>query len=204
MLPTRGIITISDDDSVMLLGDVREIDYYHRLGCTEYVIKGCVGHFPMVSSKMDIKRVIFNDPATIVLWKDGTKTVVKCQKGDTYDPEKGLAFCIIKKIFGNKGKFNDIFRQWIPKNDTPKVEKSASETDFCGKFTENAPEREEKPTRGRARKVDVGKIYALHKAHWSAEEIADEMGISVATVYKYLREIKQTRDHNRYHSEMNV
>ena len=149
-----------------------------------------------------ITKVIFNDPATIVLWKDGTKTVVKCQKGDTYDPEKGLAFCIIKKIFGNKGKFNDIFRQWIPKNDTPKVEKTTSETDFCGKFTENAPEREH--TRGRARKVDVGKIYALHKAHWSAEKIADEMGISVATVYKYLREIKETRGHNRYHTEINV
>ena len=31
-----------------------------------------------------IKKVIFNDPATIVLWDDGTKTVVKCSEGDTY------------------------------------------------------------------------------------------------------------------------
>lgn len=62
----------------------------------------------------EIKRVIFNQPATIVLWKDGSKTVVNCQEGEAFDPEKGLAMCIIKKISGNKGNFNDIFRKWIP------------------------------------------------------------------------------------------
>ena len=61
-----------------------------------------------------IKRVIFNDPATIVLWRDGTKTVVKCQPGDTYDAEKGLALCIAKKYLGNKGNFNEVFKEWIP------------------------------------------------------------------------------------------
>ena len=45
----------------------------------------------------EIKNVIFNDPATIVFWKDGTKTVVKCQDGDEFDPEKGLAMAIAKK-----------------------------------------------------------------------------------------------------------
>ena len=43
-----------------------------------------------------IKNVIFNDPATIVFWNDGTKTVVKCGKNDTFDPEKGLAMAISK------------------------------------------------------------------------------------------------------------
>lgn len=47
------------------------------------------------------KKVIFNDPATIVIWKDGSKTVVKLSKGDTYDKEKGFAFCMLKKIYGN-------------------------------------------------------------------------------------------------------
>lgn len=66
-------------------------------------------------NKNSIKDVIFNNPATIVLWKDGTKTVVKCQKGDTYNPELGLAMCIIKKMCGNKGNYNDVFNQWLPK-----------------------------------------------------------------------------------------
>lgn len=61
-----------------------------------------------------IKDVIFNNPATIVLWKDGTKTVVKCQEGDTYSKELGLAMCISKKYLGNKGNFNEVFKKWIP------------------------------------------------------------------------------------------
>jgi hypothetical protein len=61
-----------------------------------------------------IKKVIFNNPATIVLWCDGTKTVVKCQDGDVYDPEKGLAMAISKKALGNKGNFNEVFKKWLP------------------------------------------------------------------------------------------
>ena len=60
-----------------------------------------------------IKRVIFHDPATIVIWGDNTKTVVKCQNGDVFDKEKGLALCIAKKYLGNKSNFNNEFRKWI-------------------------------------------------------------------------------------------
>lgn len=44
------------------------------------------------------RRVIFNWPATIVFWSDGTKTVVKCAKFDNWDPEKGLAMAVMKKF----------------------------------------------------------------------------------------------------------
>ena len=60
-----------------------------------------------------IKNVIFNPPATIVLWQDGTKTVVKCGEGDTYSKETGLAICIAKKALGNKGNYNEVFKKWI-------------------------------------------------------------------------------------------
>ena len=63
-----------------------------------------------------IQNVIFNDPATIVIWSDNTKTIVKCQEGDTYDKELGLAMCIAKKYLGNKGNFNDVFKKWIPED----------------------------------------------------------------------------------------
>lgn len=52
-------------------------------------------------NSVSIKKVIFNAPATIVLWNDGTKTVVKCSENDVFDPEKGLAFCFLKKLLGN-------------------------------------------------------------------------------------------------------
>lgn len=61
-----------------------------------------------------IERVIFNDPATIVIWKDGTKTVVKCQPGETYDEEKGLALAISKKALGNQGNYNNVLKKYLP------------------------------------------------------------------------------------------
>jgi len=71
----------------------------------------------IIEIKKNIKDVIYNNPTTVVLWKDGTKTVVKCQTetGDTYNPELGLAMCIIKKLSGNKGNYNDVFNKWLPK-----------------------------------------------------------------------------------------
>lgn len=64
-----------------------------------------------------IDRVIFSNPATIVIWADGTKTVVKCQEGDVYSKETGLALCIAKKALGNTGNFNDVFHTWIPEEE---------------------------------------------------------------------------------------
>lgn len=61
-----------------------------------------------------IKRVIFNNPATIVYWGDGTKTVVKCQLEDDFDEEKGLAMAFFKKCNGNNGKAYDEMKKWIP------------------------------------------------------------------------------------------
>ncbi len=68
-----------------------------------------------------IKRVIFQAPATIVFWADGTKTVVKCSKNDTYDAEKGLAMAVLKKYWG-KGYYNRM------KKLLPEEKAKASET----------------------------------------------------------------------------
>ena len=62
---------------------------------------------------MVIKKVIFNDPATIVIWADGTKTIVKSDN-EQYDPEKGLAMAISKKALGNKGNYYETFKKWLP------------------------------------------------------------------------------------------
>ena len=67
-----------------------------------------------------IKNVKFNPPATIIFWTDNTKTVVKC-KGEDYDPEKGLAMCICKKVLGDKGNYYEVFKKWLPKEDDSDV-----------------------------------------------------------------------------------
>ena len=61
----------------------------------------------------EITKVIFNKPATIVFWADGTKTVVKSQGKEKYDKEKGLAMAISKKVFGNEGSYYDTFKKFL-------------------------------------------------------------------------------------------
>ena len=48
-----------------------------------------------------MERVIFNPPATIVFWEDGTKTVVKCEN-EPFDAEKGIAMAAAKKMLTSK------------------------------------------------------------------------------------------------------
>ncbi len=61
-------------------------------------------------------KVIFNPPATIVFWSDGTKTVVKC-KEEKFDEEKGLAMAISKKAFGNKGNYYNHIKKFLKEED---------------------------------------------------------------------------------------
>ena len=72
---------------------------------------------PNTTKLPEIKDVIFNEPATIVMWSDGTKTVVKCQEGENYDPEKGMAMAISKKALGNKGNYCEVFKKWLPEEE---------------------------------------------------------------------------------------
>ena len=65
--------------------------------------------------KFQIERVIYNPPATIVFWKDGTKSVVKCREDDIFDPEKGLTMAIAKKVYGNKYDYYNTIRKWLKK-----------------------------------------------------------------------------------------
>jgi hypothetical protein len=62
--------------------------------------------------KLTIKNVIFNDPATIVFWTDGSKTVVKATN-EAFDKEKGLAMAITKKFFGNQGNYYNQVKKWL-------------------------------------------------------------------------------------------
>lgn len=59
-----------------------------------------------------IKKVIFNEPATIIIWADDSKTVVKCHD-EEYDPEKGMAMAIAKKALGNKGNYFNVIKKWV-------------------------------------------------------------------------------------------
>ena len=67
------------------------------------------------------KKVIFSDPCTIVIWPDNTKTIVRTQNGDVFDPEKGLAMAIAKKAYDNNSGYYDVFKKWLPKEKPPVI-----------------------------------------------------------------------------------
>lgn len=59
-----------------------------------------------------LDKIIFNENVTIAIWKDGTKTIIHCQEGDTFDKEKAIALCYMKKALGNRGSFNETLKKW--------------------------------------------------------------------------------------------
>ena len=121
------------DDSALIIKDIK---MFFKLGDrSEKVVpkknKGSKNRYIP-----EIKNVIFNYPETTVLWEDGTKTSVKCNPEDEYSKEVGLALCAMKKAFGNTGDFNDIFRKWIPKEDSEQWQDSFF-SDFCREYLDS-------------------------------------------------------------------
>lgn len=48
------------------------------------------------------KRVIINDPATVVFFESGDKVVAKAKDGDEYDPLFGIMACALRKVGKNR------------------------------------------------------------------------------------------------------
>lgn len=98
-----------------------EREYNNTMRATAFVTSGCSTYSLDENFIMD---VIFNPPATIVYWRDSTRTVVKAQDGEPFDPEKGLAMAFFKKMFGNTGSYNNIIKkrvenEYYKKKETP-------------------------------------------------------------------------------------
>lgn len=67
------------------------------------------------------ERVMFNPPATIAFWKDGTKTVAKCSKGDEFSEYVGLLVCIAKRNLKvpRRGTFEDAMARLLKRAERP-------------------------------------------------------------------------------------
>jgi len=93
------------------------------------------------------KRIVFSGRTTIVFWKDGTKTVVKCSDGETFIPEVGVAEAIANKVFeGSRSKFvktvNKAYRQPVTEEEKEQLKaeqklKRQQEQQKNGKKTKN-------------------------------------------------------------------
>lgn len=143
----------------------QEVEFRGHFCGLEYASGGII---PV--EKSPIKNVIFNDPATVVIWDDGSKTVVKCQPGDTYSKETGLALCIAKKYLGNKGNFNEVFKKWIPEEVEP-VEETEPVAEVRFSFEEDA-ETGEISVGDTVRVVNCGEHYPSYKG-WILDHVTD-------------------------------
>lgn len=116
--PSKDVIRVSANnlgiDIDRAIHAAMAIDYSRQ--SMEQAKKNDIVKFGMCS--VSIRKVIFNDPATVVLWSDGTKTVVKCGPDDIFDKEKGLAMAIVKKMAGNDSRFHKIFKKWCKPDET--------------------------------------------------------------------------------------
>lgn len=59
----------------------------------------------------DIRRVVFNNPATIIFWEDNTKTVVKCMEGEKFEKYAGFIAAVAKKLFGSTSRAKAIMNE---------------------------------------------------------------------------------------------
>lgn len=116
--PSKDVIRVSANNLGINIGraiyTAMAIDYSRQ--STEQTKKNDIVRLGMCN--VSIRKVIFSNPATIVLWSDGTKTVVKCGPDDIFDKEKGLAMAIVKKMAGNDSRFHKVFKKWCKPDET--------------------------------------------------------------------------------------
>lgn len=124
-----------------------------------------------------IKRVIFNPPATIVFWSDGSKTVVKCSKSEAFDPEKGLAMAIAKRAQGNCEDYYKDISKWCAGASAQKA-KEKSKNDILDEILEliasakNTIEDLDK-VRSKVIAFNAGQIDVLMKLGYATDLIED-------------------------------
>lgn len=113
---TPARVMVGDDEFCLNLSDFVMEHQLHSL--PRIVMSGSV--MELISGKggkvrmPEIEKVVYSDPATVIYWKDKTRTVVKCQKGDVFDPELGFLLAVCKKAFGNTGRYNELLKQHVP------------------------------------------------------------------------------------------
>ena len=111
---TEGYYVVSEYSHILSEDGGSEI----RVGIIE-LQRSCARNQANKKNPFSIDKIIFNPPATIIFWSDGTKTVVKCGEHEEFDPEKGLAMAGTKKAFGNEGNDYNKIKKWLPEKEEP-------------------------------------------------------------------------------------
>lgn len=111
--PDGKLIRVRETDLKEIMNDIAQ--HVELNGSCVSGIRDCCGACKIIVNSADSlvtrftpKNIIFNPPATVVFWKDGTKTVVKCAKDATYSPYYGFLAALAKKIFKSNNFINNL------------------------------------------------------------------------------------------------
>ena len=74
------------------------------------IISNMINKLPTMNPRYFPKKIIYNNPATIVFWKDGTKTVVKKAPNEKFNTYHAFCAALAKKIFGNNSRVNAVVK----------------------------------------------------------------------------------------------
>lgn len=72
---------------------------------------------------LNVSKIIFNPPATIVFWEDGTKTVVKCSAEDEFNEYYGFLAALGKKVYESNSQIKKLFDKKAEWHENKKDEK---------------------------------------------------------------------------------
>ena len=50
-------------------------------------------------------QIIYNGTTTICIFSDGDKVIARPSNDDSFDPEVGVAMCIMKRLYGSRTAF---------------------------------------------------------------------------------------------------
>lgn len=141
------------------------------------------------------KKIIYNDPATIVFWQDGTKTVVKRSPSEQFNKYNAFCAALAKRIFENNSQVNKIVQSGIMQKPEIKGEniKVMSDKAIEGiKRTTAIMRRKIAEMKAAERVAKMQRIMELKKKHHlSYAEIAKRMDIPESTVRNLVKEMKE-------------
>lgn len=170
--------TDGDRDNINIRIDHEGIKFIENSNFNDFGYEFIHDLYEFINDNMDetkiknqIKNVIFSNPATTVLWKDGTKTTVQTQvleyttttkpdgtvvkkpkKRVPFDPEAALAACIMNKLFGSHSAYAKYVNGYVVKSEAKKAKTKKKVK------KEKEPTPPKKPTKKpstKARKVTI-------------------------------------------------
>jgi len=98
---TRNWLESTTEVKVEFLGNVGEDEFDRAIGSVRHLL-GIKADSSNAARTPTPKRVIINDPATVVFFSDDTKAVTKAKDGDEYDPLFGIMACALRKVGKNR------------------------------------------------------------------------------------------------------